>query len=65
MDISDHKSPNYGAFLSNEEIVKVVGVSSSRLELARRELMELGFSSVVPSGHNDHLRGVGEPIPLR
>ncbi len=64
MDISNHKSPNYGQFLSSDEIKKVVGLDASVLQRVASSLRKIGFSDVAVSGHDDHLRGFGEPIPM-
>jgi hypothetical protein len=64
MDISNHKSSNYGAFLSNDEITKVIGLPKKVLSSVKSQLVSLGFTNVVVSGHNDHVRAFGAPLSL-
>ncbi len=64
MDISNHKSSNYGAFLSNDEITKVIGLPKKVLSSVKKHLVSLGFTNVAVSGHNDHIRAFGEPLSL-
>ncbi len=62
--VSNPKSPEYGRFMSNEDIEAIVGLPSKVLRRAVALLRDAGFRRIRVAGHRDHLRAVGPAVPL-